>query len=425
MNNYLGANVPEKERQAQKQTSGRENDRFKQLENELAAIKEQLAIQNRDNLDAMYNIGMDNLDDNMKRLISETGNSIASIIVKTNENSASIKAFAEWKNGTGTDSLAGFVANATKDFATISMLAQYTTTDEVNGLISNAKAGIISEARQGMATISMLASYTTTTDVNNLISSATAGIIAEAQEGMATVSMIASVTDNQGDITAASIVAAVNKDNDSSVKIKADKVDITGFVTFSDLANGTGSTSISGNTISLLADENGNSDGNWSYTDSSGETRTIEGSCIEYQNYNSYDGDYWCMARLITRDNGSNEADTARFAFVIKTNRTHIGSSLYNTALKLESRGSMSMESTEAIYMSSNDYFTIDASRTLRVRANQSSTQAFNTSGQSAHASTYYFCNNGIYYGDTRVVDPNYEFMPTGIYYNGKKILST
>ena len=79
------------------------------------------------------------------------------------------KAFAEWKDGTGTDSLAGFVANATKDFATISMLAQYTTTDEVNGLISNAKAGIISEARQGMATISMLASYTTTTDVNNLI----------------------------------------------------------------------------------------------------------------------------------------------------------------------------------------------------------------------------------------------------------------
>lgn len=423
MSNYLGANVPEKEKQAQKQTSGRENDRFKQLENELAAIKEQLTIQNRDSLDAMYNIGMDNLDDSMKRLISETGNSIASIIVKTNENSASIKAFAEWKNGTGTDSLAGFVANATKDFATISMLAQYTTTDDVNGLISNAKAGIISEARQGMATISMLASYTTTSDVNNLISSATAGIVAEAQEGMATVSMIASVTEN-GEVTAASIVAAVN-DSSSSVKIDAEHVNVSGFVTFTDLANGTGSTNISGNTISLLADENGNSDGNWLYTDSSGATRTIEGSCIEYLNYSSYDDDYWCMARLITRDNGSNEADTARFAFVIKTNRTHIGNSLYNTALKLESRGSMSMESTEAIYMSSNDYFTIDASGTLRVRANQSSTQAFNTSGQTPHASTYYFCNNGIYYGDTRVVDPNYEFMPTGIYYNGKKILST
>ena len=35
MSNYLGANVPEKEKQAQKQTSVRENDRFKQLENEL------------------------------------------------------------------------------------------------------------------------------------------------------------------------------------------------------------------------------------------------------------------------------------------------------------------------------------------------------------------------------------------------------
>lgn len=382
MSNYLGANVPEKEKQAQKQTSGRENDRFKQLENELAAIKEQLAIQNRDNLDAMYNIGMDNLDDSMKRLISETGNSIASIIVKTNENSASIKAFAEWKNGTGTDSLAGFVANATKDFATISMLAQYTTTDEVNGLISNAKAGIISEARQGMATISMLASYTTTTDVNNLISSATAGIIAEAQEGMATVSMIASVTDNQGDITAASIVAAVNNSG-SSVKINANHVDITGFVTFTDLTT-PGKTSISGNTIMLTADE-----------------YCVYESCVEFLKYSTYRGDDVVAARLSTQDNGVSQVDESRFAFVIETNRAYVNSTRYDVALKMKAMGSISLESSGGkIYMESPDDVQImSTSGIIRLAP------AYYGSDVSLNSGEYSFCADGIYYGSIKIVD--------------------
>ena len=382
MSNYLGANVPEKEKQAQKQTSGRENDSFKQLENELAAIKEQLAIQNRDNLDAMYNIGMDNLDDSMKRLISETGNSIASIIVKTNENSASIKAFAEWKNGTGTDSLAGFVANATKDFATISMLAQYTTTDEVNGLISNAKAGIISEARQGMATISMLASYTTTTDVNNLISSATAGIVAEAQEGMATVSMIASVTDNQGDITAASIVAAVNNSG-SSVKINANHVDITGFVTFTDLTT-PGKTSISGNTIMLTANE-----------------YCVYESCVEFLKYSTYIGDDVVAARLSTQDKGVSQVDESRFAFVIETNRAYVNSTRYDVALKMEAMGSISLESSGGkIYMESPDDVQImSTSGIIRL------SPAYYSGDVPLNSGEYSFCADGIYYGSKKIVD--------------------
>lgn len=382
MSNYLGANVPEKEKQAQKQTSGRENDRFRQLEDELASIKEQLTIQNRDNLDAMYNIGMDNLDDSMKRLISETGNSIASIIVKTNENSASIKAFAEWKDGTGADSLAGFVANATKDFATISMLAQYTTTDDVNGLISNAKAGIIAEARQGMATISMLASYTTTSDVNNLISSATAGIVAEAQEGMATVSMISSVTDSSGDVTAASIVAAVNSSG-SSVKIDADHVDITGFVTFKDLTT-PGKTSISGNTIMLTADE---------YCDYE--------SCVEFLKYSTYRNDDIVAARLSTQDKGSSQTDEARFAFVIETNRAYVNSTRYDVALKMEAMGSISLESTGGkIYMESpDDVQIVSTAGIIRLAP------AYYGSDVSLNSGEYSFCADGIYYGSTKIVE--------------------
>lgn len=383
MSNYLGANVPEKEKQAQKQTSVRENNRFKQLENELAAIKEQLTIQNRDSLDAMYNIGMDNLDDSMKRLISETGNSIASIIVKTNENSASIKAFAEWKNGTGTDSLAGFVANATKDFATISMLAQYTTTDDVNGLISNAKAGIIAEARQGMATISMLASYTTTTDVNNLISSATAGIVAEAQEGMATVSMIASVTEN-GEVTAASIVAAVN-DSGSSVKINANHVDISGFVTFSDLEDD-GASTINGNNISLISDRYGDSESSITF-----KKKISTGSSTQ---------DFF---KLYTIDNSKENDDEARFAVKLETFRVRATDGYtYGTALKLIG-SSISIEPAQTFYVSSL-YATIDSERGLGIRARKTGAQLENLLPNGKVADTYYFCTDGIYYGDAKIL---------------------
>ena len=385
MSNYLGANVPEKEKQAQKQTSGRENDRFKQLENELAAIKEQLTIQNRDSLDAMYNIGMDNLDDGMKRLISETGNSIASIIVKTNENSASIKAFAEWKNGTGTDSLAGFVANATKDFATISMLVQYTTTDDVNRLISNAKAGIIAEARQGMATISMLASYTTTTDVNNLISSATAGIVAEAKEGMATVSMIANVTDSTtGKVTAASIVTAVNK-TDSSVKIKADHVDISGFVTFSDLKN-EGASTINGNNISLISNRYGNSE-----------------SSITFQKKKSTGIATQDFFKIYTIDNSTENDDEARFAVLLETYKVQATDGYtYGTALKLIGN-SISIEPAKTFYVRSL-YATIDSERNLGVRANQTGEMLETLLPNGKVSDTYYFCTDGIYYGTKKVL---------------------
>lgn len=385
MSNYLGANVPEKEKQAQKQTSGRENDRFKQLENELAAIKEQLTIQNRDSLDAMYNIGIDNLDDSMKRLISETGNSIASIIVKTNENSSSIKAFAEWKNGTGTDSLAGFVANATKDFATISMLAQYTTTDDVNGLISNAKAGIIAEARQGMATISMLASYTTTSDVNNLISSATAGIVAEAQEGMATVSMIANVTDSTtGKVTAASIVTAVNGSS-SSVKINANHVDITGFVTFSDLEDD-GASTINGNNISLISDRYGDSESSITF-----KKKISTGNSSEE------------FFKLYTIDNREESDDEARFAVKLEALRVRATDGYtYGTALKLIG-SSISIEPSQTFFVKSL-YATIDAARNLGVRANKTGAQLENLLPTGKVADTYYFCTDGIYYGDAKIL---------------------
>lgn len=60
-------------------------------------------------------------------------------------------------------------------------------------------------------------------------------------------SIVLSVVDTEGVITPASIVAAING-SESSVKISADHVNITGYVTFSDLS-GNGTTTINGANI--------------------------------------------------------------------------------------------------------------------------------------------------------------------------------
>lgn len=381
---YLSSDIPEKNAVGNVRKSEKSENSLDRIREELDGIQEQLTKQNRDNLDAMYNIGIDNLDESLTRLISETGNAIASLVIKTDANSASIEALAQWKDGTGTDSLAGFVANATKDFATISMLAQYTTTSEVNGLISDAKAGIIADARDGMATVSMLASYTTTSDVNGLISSAKAGIISEAQDGMATVSMISSVTNSEGKVTAASIVTAVNK-TDSSVKIKADHVDISGFVTFSDLED-EGASTINGNNISLISDRYGDSE-----------------SSITFQKKKSTGSATQDFFKIYTIDNSTENDDEARFAVLLETYEVQATDGYtYGTALKLIGN-SISIEPAKTFYVRSL-YATIDSKRNLGVRAYKTGAQLENLLPNGKVSDTYYFCTDGIYYGSQKVL---------------------
>lgn len=417
MSKYLSYDIPKQGKASKNKSSVDKENELEKLRKELEEIKETLTIQNRDNLDAMYNIGTDNLDDGLLKFISQTGNSIASLIIKTDENSASIQAFAEWKDGNGKDSLAGFIAEATKDYATsemlakytttdkvnslistatagvvaearegmatVSMLANYTTTDNVNSLINNAKSGIVSEAQKDMATISMLSSYTTTSQVNSLISSASSGIISKAQDGMATTEMISAVTDRYGDITAASIVAAVN-DSSSSVKISADKVDISGFVTISDLET-PGSVEIYGNNISLNADSDGDSE-----------------STIEFVAYSSYRDDDVVMARIITRDNGSSSEDAARRALVVKTNRPYFDTSTREpVAFKVEAMGSISLESSYGkIYMDCYEDIQLHApTGVVRISPGYFGGDISLNSGE------YTFCADGIYYGKTLILE--------------------
>lgn len=367
MSKYLSSDVPENGKRAKKVGSS-SSGKYTDFEKELAEIKEQLTIQNRDNLDSMYNIGVENFDTTVQEMISETENSIASLKVSTTANAASIEAFAQWKDGTGTDSLAGVIAEATKDFATIAMLANYTTTDDVNGLITSAKAGII----------------------------------ADAQEGMATLSMIAAVTDTDGDVTAASIVAAVNGSK-SSVKIDANHVDISGFVTFTDLSE-SGASTINGDNISLISDE---------------EYGSL--SSLKFQKASSYDGKNVTLAKLYTRDGGSAKDDQARYAFYIVTYPTRVDGTWYDTAFKVDAEGSISFESTNGkIYAECpSDIQMVSSAGIIRFAPSYFSGDVSLNSGE------YSFCADGVYFNNNMVINPKYEFRSTGIYYNGEQVIAT
>lgn len=68
---YLTAAIPEAS-QAAKQESGRNTDeRFAALEAQFAALNEQLVKQNRDNLDAEYNIDEENLSESLLNIIKD------------------------------------------------------------------------------------------------------------------------------------------------------------------------------------------------------------------------------------------------------------------------------------------------------------------------------------------------------------------
>lgn len=73
------------------------------------------------------------------------------------------------------------------------------------------------------------------------------GVKSSVKQTADSLSAIVSSVGSGGSVTAASIIAAINNDY-SEVMIKADKVDISGFVTFSDLSN-SGETEINGDNI--------------------------------------------------------------------------------------------------------------------------------------------------------------------------------
>ena len=253
---YLSAYIPEVTPKETPKRDGRKSDgRYAEIEAAVAALSDMLAKQNRDNLDAMYNIDMDNMSSSMRRLFQSYDDGItkaqASIESWANAQEAGFKAVAEWQNETN-NSLSSIEGKADANAASITLLNTWKNDT------SSSLAAVQTKASQNEAKITSLTSWKSTAedDIEGLAE--TVAVIEQvADENGASISQIVTAVGSNGKVNAASIVAAVNAAG-SSVKIDADHVDITGFVTYESLEND-GEAYINGNNIGLVSDSDGES----------------------------------------------------------------------------------------------------------------------------------------------------------------------
>lgn len=142
---------------------------------------------------------------------------LASIQQTVNEDSATLSSIVEWKGDAG-ESLAGFVADATENNATVKSLTQYQQTDSDGNPIGNpGVAGLIAQVDANKASASLIA------EVQDNI----AGLQAEVNKNTAAVSVIASVEENIAGLrtdvdknTAATSVIAEVQDNITVLQTK-------------------------------------------------------------------------------------------------------------------------------------------------------------------------------------------------------------
>lgn len=338
---------------------------------------------------SLSNLDADNFNDTGLREIAEgisrpLQTEFENELVKTaaliegfsDEFGSQITALTQWKSG-AEQSIASVTQKADANSASITLLNQWKSD------ASSSIAAVQTMASQNSAKISSLVQWQSTVegDLEGL-SSSVAYVEELADENGASISQIVQAVGTNGEVNAASIVAAVNAAG-SSVKIDADKVDITGFVTFKSLEEDGGAT-INGNNVSLIGDY---------YGDSVSELTFYK---KKYESGNTLDS----LFKISTYDLGEEDENNARFALLMETYSANFDGDSYRTALKLVSRGGMSMESKRNIYMSASRYCTIDAEYNTRIVANDSYADSV-MYGYDAAPGTYVFCTDGIYFIDS------------------------
>ena len=272
--------------------------------------------------------------------VTEDAEALAQFKTQVSDTYATISSFASFKNEMNT-AYTSFTQTADSKYATVSALASFK--NEMN----IAYTSFTQTADSKYATVSALASFKN--DINSSFSSFTA----TAESTYAKATQIASVTNSSGKVTAASIVTAVNNSG-SSVKISADKVDISGFVTFSDLSRA-GYSTINGSNITTgkiqaitISGSNFRSILNGSSV--SGEISFWAGSDSYAENKVGY----------LRFDNQGVDSDTDTKYRIILDAQYYPGGSQY-VSLKLKSGYRMSLESSQLLFMNSGTSVVIRA----------------------------------------------------------------
>lgn len=391
---YLAAYIPEvKPKETPKRSGMKSDSRLDEIEEAIRAFNDLLTKQNRDNLDAMYNIDMDNMSSSMRRLFQSYDDGItkanASIETWAKDTEAGFKEIAEWQSQTN-KSISSIEGKADANTASITLLNQWKTD------ASSSLAAVQTKASQNEAQITALASWKDTAeDEVDGLAETMAVIEATADENGARIDQIVSAIGEDGEVTFASIAAGVAED-ESFIELIADKVDISGFVTFESLETA-GDATVNGNNIALIAD---------AYCDSISQLRFKKWRYTDYD-YNTEDNRLVDMAAIKSIDNGSTDEDSSRYALLIQTFDTRFNNDLYDVALKLVAQGAFSVETNYSAYIFAGEYCTIDALWNTRIRADRDYDDAKNASAIAS--SDYSFNTDGIYYGKKRIVDNSQE----------------
>ena len=336
------------------------------MQDELEALRNEITKKNRDQLDMMYNLDMDNFSDDMKALFKQwsDGSNDAKTYFQTyiNSNEAKWQAYSEWKTATSA-SISTIEGRVTSNESSINLISQWKA-DTADGAISSI-ASIQQQADSNGARIGLLVK----SDGTGLTPSA-AGIIVDAVNG-----------------------------SGSSVMISADKIQFSGeasFVTAGSLGD-SGSTVVSGNRIKLhmlYGTSTATSKLNFTASDTASDTW------------------YDTLATIGLKNYGSDSADDAKYALLIDSQLANENGKEYNVALKLSAKGSISIESATpdgGIYIDANGFTTIEAYENVRIRASASMANMGQTGLMAFSNKDYVFCTDGIYYNGKRIVDNTQE----------------
>ena len=367
---YLNTSIPEVGKRAAKTENPSDLDRFSRMQEELEALRNEITKKNRDQLDMMYNLDMDNFSDDMKALFKQwsDGSNDAKTYFQTyiNSNEAKWQAYSEWKTATSA-SISTIEGRVTSNESSIHLISQWKA-DTADGAISSI-AAIQQQADSNGARIGLLVK----SDGTGLTPSA-AGIIVDAVNG-----------------------------SGSSVMISADKIQFSGeasFVTAGSLGD-SGSTVVSGNRIKL----------HMLYT-TGASTSELGFTASQYAD-DSWKDD---LGYIRLDDSGSGSATSSRYSLMIRTisqaRSMGSGGEGLPVAIKLLSSGSISVESYTAdggIYIDALGYLTMVAYENVRIRASASMANMGQTGLMAFSNKDYIFCTDGIYYNGKRIVDNTQE----------------
>lgn len=371
-------------------------DKYSRMQDDLEALRNEMAKKNRDQLDMMYNLDMDNFSEDTKALFKKWANGSEEAITYfqtyINGNEAKWQSYAQWKTQTS-ESVASLEGRVTANESSITSLVQW------KSQATNSIASIRQKANANESSINSLTAWK-----NNTADGAIQSIASIQQQANANGARIGLLVNSGGtgltNSAAGIIMQAINGDQ-SSIKIKADKILFEGtaaFITARDLSD-SGSAIVSGNRISLVTEYGSQ------YASSSLDFK---------MNYNNAGKK---IATIQGGDLGSGQPNDARFRLKVETYRVKIGDYSYDTAIYLDAEGGISLIS-RAIYDSGifitalRSYITLDAMDNTRIRANERYAMITHTPSTGSGVSNgvdYVFCTDGIYYNNKKIVDNTIE----------------